>query len=76
MATAATTGLDSRGHLVACLVTWRYVFSGVWAADRVAANATAPRGREIAPEAKIMYGVGTGVPGPFPDTSIFPGSAM
>ena len=71
MATAAPTCLDSGGHAAAWPVTRRYVFSGIWAADRVAANATAPYGREIAPETKIMYGVGTGVPGPFPDTAYF-----
>jgi len=54
-------------------VTWRYTFSGVWAAERAAANATARGGTGILAEAEITYGVGTNVPGPFPDTGNIPG---
>ena len=61
-AAAASTWLDLRGHLAAWPVTWRYVFLGIWAGDRVAANDTAHYGTAIAPETKIMYGVGTDVP--------------
>jgi hypothetical protein len=71
-ATATPTCPDSGGHATAWPVTWRYVFSGVWAADGVAANGAALGDTEIGQSVKIMYGVGTAVPGPFPDTSVFP----
>jgi hypothetical protein len=52
-------------------VTRRYAFSGIWAADQGAANGAAFGDTEIRQLTKIMYGVGTGVPGPFPDTADF-----
>ena len=51
---AVPTWLDSGGNMAAGPVTWRYVFSGAGASDRIAVNAMARYGMEIGREIKVV----------------------